>query len=215
MTETRESVAFRLPRELARSLGRLGYIKTGHRAPYRDRETAPSDAMNPTDQHRPSPSFRGPDPQDPAALNSRPPRFAARPASIHSQAQPPERARNRSHALQLAFDSYLEPAPAGLRTGDGGSRHLAYLSDEFALALEVRPSRAELHGELVSRSEGPVEGIPAFLLTGNDIAAYASTGSLGDFDLAGLPASPARICLLVGPGRCLEVDLGAPEAPAT
>lgn len=113
-------------------------------------------------------------------------------------------------ALQLAFDSFREPAPLGHRGSLSGERHLLYISREYALDLHLQSLDLEssvLRGELLSRSDGPVAEVPAFLLDGSRIAGYACTGSLGEFRLEADGAADLRLCLLLDPARCIDLPI--------
>ena len=110
-----------------------------------------------------------------------------------------------------------EPAPAGRRGGQSGDRHLVYLSTDYAVDVRLDPrdhQPAMLRGELLSRRDGPVAEVPAFLLDGDEIAGYARTGSLGEFQLEADGTVDLRLCLLLDAERCIDVPLDADPMPA-
>ncbi len=113
-------------------------------------------------------------------------------------------------ALQLAFDSFREPVPAGQRGSYSGNRHLVYMSRDYAVDVHLEPcdhESAVLRGELLSRSDGPVAEVPTFLLEGNEIAGYDCTGSLGEFRLETEGAADLRLCLLLDAERCIDLPI--------
>lgn len=141
--------------------------------------------------------------------------------ALFSRPRPAERAPGtNSLALQLAFDSFREPAPSGHRGSHCGDRHLVYMSREYAVDVHLEPRESDcsvLRGELLSRTDGPLPEVPAFLLDGNEIAGYACTGSLGEFRLEADGAVDLRLCLLLDAERCIDLplDLKAPAETAS
>ena len=169
--------------------------------------------MTPKTQHDLSRANRGRVPPHPAASDSRPGLGLPAP----SRPRPAERAPGTDTALQLAFDSFREPAPAGQRGCHSGDRHLVYLSREYAVDVHLEPGgrkAAVLRGELISRADGPLAEVPAFLLEGDSIAGYACTGSLGEFQLETGDAPELRLCLLLDAERCIDLPLAPPPAAA-
>ena len=135
-----------------------------------------------------------------------------RPA-LFPRPRPAEWASGTTHlALQLAYDSLREPAPAGLRGGLHGDRHLVYMSREYAVDVHFEPRDRRgpiLRGELLSRSDGPLAAVPAFLLEGDQIAGYDCTGSLGEFRLEAANEADLRLCLLLDAERCIDLPIDA------
>lgn len=138
-----------------------------------------------------------------------------------SRPRPAERAFGTNPlALQLAFDSFRKPVPAGHRGGHSGDRHLVYLSNDYAVDVQLLPNEHQpgvVRGELLSRSDGPVAEVPAFLLEGDEIAGYDCTGSLGEFQLETAGAADLRLCLLLDAERCIDlpIEMEAVAAPAS
>lgn len=131
-----------------------------------------------------------------------------------SEPLPPGRAHGlHIPALQLAFDSLHGPAPAGQRSNPSPhDRHLVYLNHDYAIDLhvehlEAHDARPVLHGELVSRNDGPLARVPAFLLEGDSITGYDCTGELGQFTLQPPAASQVRLCLLLDSERCIDLAI--------
>ena len=122
-----------------------------------------------------------------------------------------------SLALQLVFDSFREPVPAGHRGGHTGDRHLVYMCGEYAVDLHLVPNAEEpdvLRGELLSRNGGPVAEVPTFLLEGDEIAGYDCTGTLGEFRLEASGGTDLRLCLLLDAERCIELPIDREPAAA-
>ena len=140
--------------------------------------------------------------------------------ALFSRPRPAERAfGSTTLALQLAFDSFREPVPAGHRGGHAADRHLVYMSSEYAVDVHLTPDghRPEvLRGELLSRADGPVAEVPTFLLEGDEIAGYDCTGSLGEFQLETAGAADLRLCLLLDAERCIDLPIAMePRTAAT
>ena len=164
--------------------------------------------MNPFPLDDPNGRNRGDSPRSLAVSHSR--RRDSGPARS-SEPRPPERAPGLTAlALQLAFDSLLEPAPAGHRGATAGERHLVYMCRDYAVDvhLEGRDHGGPLvRGELLSRSAGPVAEIPAFLVAGDQITGYDRTGALGEFCLEGAAQTEVRLCLLLDAEHCIDLPL--------
>lgn len=159
---------------------------------------------------------RGTSAQPLAASHSRR-RNPGQPALI-SEPLPPERARGlQPLALQLAFDSLLEPAPAGQRGTSSGERHLVYMCRDYAVDvhLEGRDRGGPVvHGELLSRCAGPISEVPAFLLDGDQIAGYDCTGERGEFRLEAAATPDLRLCLLLDAEHCIDLPISLSGATA-
>jgi hypothetical protein len=160
-----------------------------------------------------------------SALSGKPPSGFAASHSRHGFGQPASPARPRpaerapgttTLALQLAFDSFREPVPAGHRGGHSSDRHLVYMSRDYAIDLQLQLQEYEpdvVQGELLSRHDGPVAEVPTFLLAGDQIAGYDRTGPLGEFRLETDGSVDLRLCLLLDAERCIDLPLATgPDA---
>lgn len=119
--------------------------------------------------------------------------------------------------MQPAFDSSREPVPTGHRGGLSGDRHLVYQSREYALDVRLPPDGNEpgiLCGEPLSRSDGPMARIPAFLLAGDEITGYDRTGALGEVHLPTGGATDLRLCLLLDAERCINLPIAIARSGA-
>ena len=124
----------------------------------------------------------------------------------------PERARElKCLALQLVYDSFLQPAPAGVRNVNETSRRMVFRGEDIALDLILARDEASsdlrLNGELVSSSEGPMPDIPAMLVEDHEVIDQSLTGSLGNFFITCERPETTHLRLLVGDGEYIEVPL--------
>ncbi len=100
--------------------------------------------------------------------------------------------------------------PRGHRGGRDSDRHLVYMSREYAVDLQLLPQEHEpdvLRGELLSRGNGPVAEVPAFLLAGDQITGYDRTGPRGEFRLETGGSVDLRLCLLLDAERCIDLPI--------
>jgi len=124
----------------------------------------------------------------------------------------PERApKLLSLALQLAFDSFLEPAPVGTRGLELSKRHLVYYAQNYALDLrleyESETEMLQLGGEILDRKFGPVSDVPTFLIADDQIVSRSTSGDLGEFNLACDNEGSIRLCLVMTDDECIDVSL--------
>ena len=147
------------------------------------------------------------------------PEQAIRSVKALSAVHLPERApRLVSLALQLAFDSFLEPAPAGIRSLEASSRHLVYYAQNYALdlRLDYQPDSEtlQLGGEILDRKFGPVANVPAFLISDDQIVSRSSSGDLGQFEMTCDNDGAIRLCLVMNDDECIDVSLDRRRHPA-
>jgi hypothetical protein len=140
------------------------------------------------------------------------PEHAMRAVKALSAIHLPERApRLLSLALQLAFDSFLEPAPAGTRSLEISSRHLVYYAQNYALDLrleyEADTEMLQLGGEILDRKFGPVSNVPAFLIADDQVVSRSTSGDLGEFNMACDNQGAIRLCLVMNDDECIDVSL--------
>lgn len=125
----------------------------------------------------------------------------------------PERAQGlKCLALQLVYDSLLQPAPAGVRGGQAASRRLVFRGEDVALDLVLahsEPGSADLRlsGELVSSDEGPMPDVPAQLVEDHDVVGESLTGPLGTFLLSCERPQSSHLRLLVREGEYIDIPL--------
>ena len=90
------------------------------------------------------------------------------------------------------------------------------MSRDYAVEVHLEPNSHQpgvLRGELLSRSDGPVAEVPAFLLDGDEVAGYACTGSLGEFRLETGRSADLRLCLLLDAERCIDLPIETVPSP--
>lgn len=142
------------------------------------------------------------------------PSHAVRSVKAYFSLQQTERqpALVRLLGLNLAFDSFAEPAPVGTRSLDSASRQLVYYGNDYALTLRMNyDSEVSLGGELLHRDKGPVSNVPALLMSGHTVLGYSLSGDLGDFHLTCDQENPMRLRMLVDDDELIEIDLDWPQ----
>ena len=145
-------------------------------------------------------------------LQQSPAEHAMRSVKALSAIHLPERAPKLvSLALQLAFDSFLEPAPAGTRGIELSSRHLVYYAQNYALDLrleyEAETEILQLGGEILDRKFGPVSDVPTFLIADDQVVSRSTSGDLGEFNMACDSEGSIRLCLVMNDDECIDVSL--------
>ena len=140
------------------------------------------------------------------------PEHALRSVKALSAIHLPERAPKLvSLALQLAFDSFLEPAPAGTRGLELSSRHLVYYAQNYALDLrleyEADTEMLQLGGEILDRKFGPVSNVPTFLISDDQVVSRSTSGDLGEFNMTCDNEGSIRLCLVMNDDECIDVSL--------
>ena len=140
------------------------------------------------------------------------PEHAMRSVKALSAIHLPERAPKLvSLALQLAFDSFLEPAPAGTRGLELSSRHLVYYAQNYALDLrleyEADTEMLQLGGEILDRKFGPVSNVPTFLIADDQVVSRSTSGDLGEFNMTCDNEGSIRLCLVMNDDECIDVSL--------
>ena len=140
------------------------------------------------------------------------PEHAMRSVKALSAIHLPERAPKLvSLALQLAFDSFLEPAPAGTRGLELSSRHLVYYAQNYALDLrleyEAETDLLQLGGEILDRKFGPVSDVPTFLIADDQVVSRSTSGELGEFNMTCDNEGSIRLCLVMNDDECIDVSL--------
>jgi hypothetical protein len=146
-------------------------------------------------------------------LRQSPPEHAVRAVKALPALNRPEQAPRLAFlALQLAFDSFLEPAPVGTHGGEETSRHLVYYAQNYALDLRLEyatePAMLHLGGEILDRKLGPVSDVPAFLIADDEIVSRSTSSDLGEFDLTCDKEGSLRLCLVLNDDECIDVSLG-------
>ena len=121
--------------------------------------------------------------------------------------------------FQILFDSFAQPALAGVRGGSAEARHLVVESDRHTVDVRHDPGHRSPSGSLhagavngqlfSSQGSQPVPQIPVLVLAGDDVVGTSWTGETGDFQADGLPEGPLNLCVLIGSEECIEFPLSA------
>jgi len=143
-----------------------------------------------------------------------PPESVVRCAKAISALLRPQRSTVSRQILRLAYDSFRDPVPAGIRAEDRVSRHTLFEAGNFALDLRLEQEKgaplATLVGQLTNRQEpeGSLDEAPVLLMTKKEIVAHAVYNRFGEFQLDYPPSRHLRLCISVNPpGRRLELSL--------
>ena len=115
---------------------------------------------------------------------------------------------------RLAYDSFRDPVPAGIRAEDRVSRHTLYEAGNFDLDLRFEQEKgsrlATLVGQLTNREEpdGSLDEAPVLLMTRKDIVAHAVYNRFGEFQMDYPPSRHLRLSIAVSPsGKRIELSL--------
>ena len=116
--------------------------------------------------------------------------------------------------MRLAYDSFRDPAPAGIRAEDRVSRHTLFEAGNFALDLRLEQEKGSplttLVGQLTIRQEpdGSLDEAPVLLMTKKEIVAHAVYNRFGEFQMDYPSSRHLRLCISVNPpGKRLELSL--------
>ena len=116
--------------------------------------------------------------------------------------------------MELIFDSFLVPAPAGLRASWQIGWQALYRAGECSLDLRVEPElhtcRAALIGQ-VSNHESPetsMTDLPVCLKSGNVVVAQTRSNRFGEFQMEYEQQKRLQLYVyLDGGNRCIQVPL--------
>jgi len=114
---------------------------------------------------------------------------------------------------RLVYDSFRDPAPAGLRAEDRVSRHTTHEAGDFSVDLRLEQLKgspvATLVGQLTNRQEpeGTLAEAPVMLMASKDILAHTVYNRFGEFQMEYVPSRNLRLCVDVNPGKRIELSL--------
>lgn len=127
-------------------------------------------------------------------------------------APPPRRALRIP--IELVYDSFLVPAPAGLRSswqvGWQGLFHAGDCSVDLRVEPELRSSKASVIGQISNHllPEAEMSGIPVFLKSGKQVVAETRSNRFGEFQLEYQQQAKLLLCIYLDGGRkCIQVPL--------
>jgi len=125
----------------------------------------------------------------------------------------PQRVPVSRLVARLVYDSFRDPAPAGLRAEDRVSRHTTHEAGSFAVDLRLEHMKgspvATLVGQLTNRQEpeGTLAEAPVMLMTSKDIIAHTVYNRFGEFQMDYAPSRNLRLCVDVAPNKRIELSL--------
>ena len=120
--------------------------------------------------------------------------------ALHRPAGLLERA---ARSAALVFDSFRQPALAGIRAGGSSPRQMLYKAGRFAIRLEVDrdrdPGRVSVVGQIVDESapQNALPDVPVLLTGGEGPVDWTVTNGLGEFQLESDPSDNLRLTIEV------------------
>jgi hypothetical protein len=115
---------------------------------------------------------------------------------------------------QLVFDSFREPAVAGVRSQQRITRQALYEAGEYSVDLRMEQERGArsvvLVGQIANRMrpEKSVADVPVVLMSGPDVVGRAKSNEFGEFQMEYAPRQPLSLYVPVeGAGPEIEVRL--------
>ena len=116
--------------------------------------------------------------------------------------------------VELIYDSFLAPAPAGLRSswqvGWQGLYHTADCSLDLRIEPELKSSRAAVIGQITNRTapHKEMENIPVCLKLGKQVIAETVSNRFGEFQMEYEQQGRLQLCVyLEGGTRRIQVPL--------
>ncbi len=116
--------------------------------------------------------------------------------------------------IELIFDSFLVPAPAGLRASWQVGWQALYHAGDCSLDLRIEPdlrsSRAALIGQVSNHVKPEVQmgGVPVCLRSGKQVVAETRSNRFGEFQLEYEQQRKLQLCVyLDGGSRCIVAPL--------
>jgi len=117
------------------------------------------------------------------------PEFAVRMAKAIFPARPKPVRRPLILPVALLFDSFLSPAPAGLRSSWQVGWQGLYQAGDCSLDLRIEPelktSRAAVIGQITNAAmpESKLDNVPVFLKAGKNVVASTVSNRFGEFQI--------------------------------
>ena len=144
------------------------------------------------------------------ALKSAPPEALRNCRAIYSIPKPTS--KMREILASLVFDSFAQPATAGVR-GDADSRQLLLQGDGVDLHVRISQTPNLILGQLLQRSEDTrfVAGARIRILWNGDTVGTTVTDSLGEFRFQELPNGKLQLCADLASQVRLVADLPKTE----
>jgi hypothetical protein len=116
----------------------------------------------------------------------------------------PQRPRRGSRLpIELIYDSFLVPAPAGLRAtwqiGWQGLYHAGDCSVDLRIEPELKSTRAALIGQITNHAIPDVEmgNLPVSLRSGKEVVAETLSNRFGEFQMEYEQQARLKLCILL------------------
>jgi hypothetical protein len=144
------------------------------------------------------------------------PDWVVRSARSIFPARAPEAPRRAAFRIpvELVYDSFLVPAPAGLRATWQIGWQALYRAGDCSLDLRIEPelssSRAAVIGQISNHSlpENRMENIPVYLKAGRLVVAETRSNRFGEFQMEYEQQSRLQLCVYLEDGsKCFQVPL--------
>jgi CheY-like chemotaxis protein len=117
------------------------------------------------------------------------------------------------HIARLIFDSFFQPAPAGVQALRPSSRQLIYEQDSFRIDLIIDPQvgmgRISIGGQVLNTadSNSRAENLRVALLSPSGAVAETTTNRFGEFELEFKPSDGAELRIGIGVDNSISLPL--------
>jgi hypothetical protein len=118
----------------------------------------------------------------------------------------------RPSFAKLVFDTWLQPAMAGIRSGAAATRQMIFEAGDLTIDIRVhsanQPGLNMVAGQIV-RAQEPNDGIADALLSarsGGQVVARAKSNEFGEFALSAVP-DPVTLAIRLEGGRTILIGL--------
>jgi hypothetical protein len=126
----------------------------------------------------------------------------------------PEQKRSFRLPVELIYDSFLAPAPAGLRSSWQVGWQALYQAGDCSLDVRIEPelasSRAAVIGQISNHivPTDRMEGIPVCLKAGKLVVAETRSNQFGEFQMEYEQRGRLQLCVYLENGtKCIQVPL--------
>jgi len=134
-----------------------------------------------------------------------------------------------ARSVSLLFDSFRQPALAGVRVAGGSAQQLLYKAGHYLIRLQVERAidqeRLSVVGQIVDEAnpKNALPELPVLLLSEDETLARTLTNTLGEFQMESVPSESLRLSVgipeigtLTLPGRLAAAGpLGGEGIPGT
>jgi len=118
---------------------------------------------------------------------------------------------------RLVFDSFREPAAAGVRSERQLARQTLYEAGDYTIDLRLEadadPAKVVMVGQIANRvqPEQPPRSVPVLLQAGREELGRTTTNEFGEFQLAYQPRTPLRLLIPI-PLQGAQLEIAVPGA---